>query len=286
MKLKNCCIWICISITCVVICIGAVITSNDLYNRLTEIEISNLSVNNELDFRNYELNIKIYHVYIFSAIATFLTGIIAIFIAFISPKIKKIYNSCTFNVRMTDVFPYFNATKIKFFNFDNIGRWTGTISASEAFVYRIGITPKGNKSHNTIVAVKHFREQGKKEDVLGFLPMRLRWAYKDNVINQNDKVIEKVIHQDIEQYCDFCFVKRSANNKDYFLSLCGEYSGRTGQSICNCIFNNGLYEIEIIIAADNCKRIQNYLITFSFNCAAHSINGHPSMFKLIKIKEM
>ncbi len=64
MKLKKCCIWICISIICVVICIGAVIASNDLYNRLTEIEISNLSVNNELDFKNYELNINMVNFYI------------------------------------------------------------------------------------------------------------------------------------------------------------------------------------------------------------------------------
>ncbi len=287
MKFKKCCIWVCISILCVFICICALIAIYDLYNKLSGIQLSNLSSTGKLDIENYLLNIKIYHVYIISAFATFSTGIIAIIIAFVSPKIEKKNNSCTFQINMTDVFPYYNATKIKFYDFDNIGKFVETSSDTETFIYRIGVIPKGNKSKNTIVAVKHLRKQGEKEDVLGFLPMRLCWSYKDNVINQNERVIEKIIHQDVEQYCDFCFVKKYINDPDLcFLSLCGEYSGRTGQSICNCIFDSGFYEVEIIIAADNCKKTQKYLITFTFNCAPHFIDGHPSMFKLIEVKEI
>ena len=287
MKFKKCCIWVCISIICVVICIGAVIASKDLYNKLTEIEISNLSVNNELELKNYELNIKIYHVYIISAFATFSTGIIAIIIAFVSPKIEKRNNSCTFKINMTDVFPYFNATKIEFVDFDDIGKLLGTSTVSETFIYRIGVIPKGNKSKNTIIAVKHFRKQGETEDVFGFLPMRLQWSYKDNVINQNERVIEKIIHQDVEQYCDFCFVKKYANNADRcFFSLCGEFSGRTGQSICNCIFETGFYEIEITVVSENSKSPENYLITFGFNNACSTKDYHPTMFRLKNIKKL
>ena len=287
MKFKKCYFWVCISILCVFICIGTLIAIYVLYNKLSGIQLSNLSSTGKLDIENYLLNIKIYHVYIISAFATFSTGIIAIIIAFVSPKIEKKNNSCTFKINMTDVFPYYNATKINFYDFDNIGKLVGTSSVTETFIYRIGVIPKGNKTKKTIVAVKHLRKQGEKEDVLGFLPMRLRWSYKDNVMNQNERVIEKIIHQDVEQYCDFCFVKKYVNDPDLcFLSLCGEFSGRTGQSICNCIFKTGFYEVEITVVSENCKTPENYLISFNFSNACSTIKYHPTMFHLKNIKKL
>ena len=269
MKFKKCYFWVLICVFCSGICLGAVVITYKLYNKIG---------NGEICFNIGTID--------FSAIATFFTGIIALLIAFISPIIAKKYKSCCFDIKMTDKFPYFNATPYMFFDFDNQGIYQGTNSASETFIYRFGVLSKKNTAEKTVVAIEHFRLQGNTDDVLGFLPMRLRWSYKDETVKQNDKVIENKIYPGIEQYCDFCFVKKSPNSKDYFLSLCGEYSGPTGQSICNCIFDNGIYEVEIIIAADNCKNTQKYLIIFSFNCAPHSIGGHPSMFNLIKIKEI
>lgn len=269
MKFKKCCISILICIFCTGICIGAVIATYKLYKNIG---------NAETVYRIGTIDL--------SAIATFITGIIALIIAFISPKIEKRNKSCFFYVKMTDKFPYFNATPYIFFDFDEDGIYQGTESGTETFIYRLGVLSENNPAEKTIVAINHFRLQGTKDDVLGFLPMRLRWSYKDETVKQNDKVIENKIYPGIEQYCDFCFVKKSPNSKEYFLSLCGEYSGPTGQSICNCIFDNGIYEVEIIVASDNCKKIQKFVISFSFNCAPHSINGHPSMFKLIKVVEI
>jgi len=287
MKNKKFYLWI-VCIICAGLCIGAVIGTYNLYKFVTENELTFSSVQSipdSLELKNYILNVKIYHVYIFSAIATLMTGLIALFVAFYSPKIEKKSKQCSFKVNITDNFPYFNATNLEFYDFDENGIYQKSTSISPAYIYRLGIMPIDNPSEDTIIFVKHFRQQGQSDDVLGFLPMRLKWSYKDNVQNQNDRIIEKKIYPEVEQYCDFCFVKKSPNSKDYFLSLCGEYSGLTGRSICNCIFNSGIYEVDISVASNNSKK-NCYRIEFIFTCVAHANNVHPAMFLLKSIKQI
>lgn len=242
--------------------------------------------NSLLAIKSYNLNVKIYHIYIISAVATFITGLIALVVAFINPIIEKRNNRCSFRVNITDKFPYFNATRLKFYDFDKLGIFQGSVSESSTYIYRLGIIPLNNPSEDTVVFVNHFKRKGFTDDVLGFLPMRLKWSYKDGSINQNDRVIEKKIYPEIEQYCDFCFVKKSPTSTDYFLSLCGEYSGLTGKSICNCIFDSGLYEVEILIASNNSESKNKYIIEFNFNCVPYAILNHPAMFTFKSIKEV
>lgn len=269
MKFKKCWICILICVFCAGLCIGSVISSYNLYYKSqSPIISSGIAINFDL-----------------SAIATFFTGLIAIIIAFISPKIQKKNNDCSFDLKITDNFPYYNATNYKFYDFNEKGIFQKSYSTSETFIYRLGIITKRNPSHNTVVTVGSFRRQGDSHNIYGFLPMRLRWSYKDNYANQKDIIIEKEIYPKIEHYCDFCFVKKSPQSKDYFLSLCGEYSGQTGKSICNCIFDSGIYEAEIIVASENCQKPQKYIITFNFTCCYHTNkDGHPIMFKLLNIQ--
>lgn len=273
------------TIVCLVavgICLGNIIT----YKSLFPISDSNYKWNDHF------ISVITFWVYFFTAFFTLCSVISAFVVPIFIRKWERKNSLAEIECSIENKRPYFNRTITEFPEFDENNKvlfikdeikqeYKIKQTSGDTFFFRLKITSNKNTANNVTVYLKELYniDENKKIIPNNFLPMYLTWSYKDRVSDSKYRICAEQIYKGTDRYCDFCLSKKnlSTKRKDCYLALCGEYIGLSNDTICNCIFENGLYEAVIIISADNCDSITK-TIKFRFNaCPSVDKDGIPHM---------
>ena len=203
------------------------------------------------------------------SIATVCSTISAFIIAIKSPEWNKDANKTELNLDIQNKFPYRNRTYVKELHTFIRDVWgedcdNPLISKQvreereftyETLFYRFKIANNTNNlALNVQVYMEHLRKKGSVEDLDNFLPMFLKWSYNQKL--QSDKIIKGM-----GRYCDFFHI---CNGKEYLQFDC-EDNMSTNNTINNIIDKSGVYEVIILLAAENSENLKRYLITFAYH---------------------